>query len=55
MRTLIESIEEKYDGEDGSNYGFIVFMSSSPECKKGMFPPVMTLCDYDIETVGKYL
>ena len=53
MRTLIESIEEKYDGEDGSNYGFIVFMSSSPECKKGMFPPVMTLCDYDIETVGK--
>ena len=55
MRTLIESIEDKYDGEDGSDYGFIVFVSSSPECKKGMFPPVMTLCDYDIETVGMYL
>ena len=53
MRTLIESIEEKYDGEDGRDYGFIVFVSSSPECKKGMFPPIMTLCDYDIETVGK--
>ena len=54
MRTLIESIEDKYDGEDGSDYGFIVFVSSSPECKKGLFPPVMTLCDYDIEAVGKY-
>ena len=53
MRTLIESIEEKYDGEDGRDYGFIVFVSSSPECKRGMFPPIMTLCDYDIETVGK--
>ena len=54
MHTLIESIEDKYDGEDGRDYGFIVFVSSSPECKKGMFPPVMTLCDYDIETVGKF-
>ena len=53
MHTLIESIEDKYDGEDGRDYGFIVFVSSSPECRKGMFPPVMTLCDYDIETVGK--
>ena len=54
MHTLIESIEDKYDGEDGRDYGFIVFVSSSPECRKGMFPPVMTLCDYDIETVGKF-
>ena len=53
MCTLIESIEDKYDGEDGRDYGFIVFVSSSPECKKGMFPPILTLCDYDIEAVGK--
>ena len=53
MTTLIKSIEEKYDGEEaGRDYGFIVFVSSSPECKKGMFPPIMTLCDYDIESVG---
>ena len=51
--TLIESIEDKYDGEDGRDYGFIVFVSSSPECKKGMFPPILTLCDYDIEAIGK--
>ena len=54
MCTLIESIEDKYDGEDDRDYGFIVFVTNSPECKKGMFPPILTLCDYDIEAVGKW-
>ena len=35
--------------------GWIVFVSNSPECKKGMFPPIMTLSDYDISTIGKKL
>ena len=54
MPTLMDSIEDKYVGDDNSrDYGFIVFVSESPECKKGMFPPIMTLCDFDIEAIGK--
>ena len=52
MKTVVASIEEKYAGDD-EDYGFIVFVSNSPETKKGMFPPIMTLCDYDIEAVGE--
>lgn len=52
--TLLDSIQDKYgdEGETGQDYGWIVFVSNSPECKKGMFPPIMTLSDYDINTIG---
>jgi len=53
MATVLSCIEEKYADDDAENYGFIVFVSNSPECKKGMFPPIMTLCDYDIQSVGE--
>ena len=42
------------DDDLTSDFGYIVFVSNSPETKKGMFPPIMTLIDYDIESVGKY-
>ena len=50
MATLLESIQNKYAEEETGQdeYGWIVFVSNSPECKKGMFPPIMTLSDYDI-------
>lgn len=55
MPTLMDSIEDKYVVDDSSrDYGFIVFVSESPECKKGMFPPIMTLCDFDIEAIGEF-
>jgi hypothetical protein len=54
MATLLESIQDKYvDDSENTDYGFIVFVSNSPECKKGMFPPIMTLSDYDINRIGK--
>ena len=53
--SVLSSIEDKYAYDDGEDYGFIVFVSNSPECKKGMFPPVMTLCDYNIDSVGEIL
>ena len=53
MTTILNSIEDKYSDDDDEDYGFIVFVSNSPESKKGMFPTIMTLCDYDIEKVGK--
>lgn len=53
MTTILETIEDKYSYDD-EDYGFIVFVSSSPEAKKGMYPPIMTLCDYDIDSVGMY-
>jgi len=55
MATLLESIQTKYgadDDNDQEDYGWIVFVSNSPECKKGMFPPIMTLSDYDISNIG---
>lgn len=48
---MLTAIEEKYSNDD-EDYGFIVFVSNSPETKRGMFPPIMTLCDYDIDVVG---
>jgi len=53
MATVLSSIEEKYAYDEAEDYGYIVFVSNSPESKKGMFPPIMTLCDYNIESVGK--
>ena len=57
MATLLHSIQDKYqdDFNDPEEYGWIVFVSNSPECKKGMFPPIMTLSDYDISSIGKFL
>ena len=54
MATLLHSIQDKYGADDDrEEYGWIVFVSNSPECKKGMFPPIMTLSDYDISSIGK--
>ncbi len=50
--TVLSSIEDKYAYDDEDYCGFIVFVSNSPESRRGMFPPVMTLCEYDIEAVG---
>ena len=56
-KTVLSSIEEKYSPDDpdlsASEFGYIVFVSNSPETKKGMFPHIMTLIDYDIESVGE--
>ena len=55
MPTLLEGIREKYEQDKDEDYGgFIVFMSSSPDVKKGMFPRVMSLCDYSLERVGEH-
>ncbi len=56
MAALLDCIEDKYvvDDEMEQNYGFIVFVSNSPECKKGMLPPIMTLNDCDINRIGKF-
>ena len=51
--TVLSTIENKYSYDEDENYGFIVFVSNSPETKKGMLPPIMTLCDYDITTLGE--
>ena len=58
MATLLDSIQDKYGADedaDREEYGWIVFVSNSPECKKGMFPPIMTLSDYDISSIGNTL
>ena len=53
--SLLEGIREKYEHNEDEDYGgFIVFMSSSPDVKKGMFPRIMSLCDYSLEHVGEY-
>jgi hypothetical protein len=56
VKTILDCIEDKYapDPEGAGDFGFIVFVSNSPETKKGMFPPIMTLIDYDIEEVGTH-
>ena len=55
MAALLDRIEDKYVGEDDQemDYGFIVFVSNSPECKKGMLPPIMTLNDCHVDRIGK--
>ena len=56
MVTLQESIDEKYGEKESEaeDFGFIVFVSCSPEAKAGMFPPLMTLNDYNIERFGDF-
>ena len=57
--TVLDCLEDKYnystgsDDDEGENFDFIVFVSNSPETKRGMYPPVVTLIDQDIETMGK--
>ena len=57
--TVLSSLESKYSPDEDAELGspssdsFIVFVSNSPESKLGMLPPVMTLCDYDIDKVGE--
>ena len=52
--TILDSIEDKYfaEGNNAEDFGFIVYYNESPETKKGMFPPIMTLIDYDISRLG---
>lgn len=48
-------MEDKYGEDDNTeDLGFIVFISSSPEAKRGLFPPIMTLNDYKIECFGDF-
>ena len=56
MVSLKDSIEEKYGEkeDEGEDFGFIVFVSCSPEAKRGMLPPLMTLNDYNIECFGDF-
>jgi hypothetical protein len=56
MVSLADSIEEKYgdeDSDDSFDYDFIVFVSSSPERRKGILPPILTLNDFNIENLGE--
>jgi hypothetical protein len=54
MVSLKESVEEKYGEKESESedFGFILFVSCSPEAKKGMLPPLMTLDDFNIECFG---
>ena len=55
--TLRESIQTKYMEEDDQSqedFGFIVFVSCSPEVKHGMLPHVITLNSYNIERFGDF-
>ena len=54
--TLQNSIDDKYGEKESESedFGFIVFVSCSPEAKAGMFPPLMTLNDYNIENFGDF-
>jgi len=54
MSTLAKSINNKYsdDEDDQDDYGFIVFISCSPETKQGLLPHTITLNDYHIERLG---
>ena len=56
MVSLKESVEEKYGEKEheSEDFGFILFVSCSPEAKKGMFPPLITLNDFNIECFGDF-
>ena len=56
MVSLKDSIDEKYGEkeDEAEDFGFIMFVSCSPEEKKGMFPPLMTLNEYNIEYFGDF-
>lgn len=57
MVSLVESLDEKYgeDEEEDQNFPFIVFVSCSPEAKRGLLPHVITLNDFNIERLGNHL
>ena len=50
MVSLVESLEEKYgeEEEEDQHFAFIVFVSCSPEAKRGLLPHVITLNDFNI-------
>ena len=61
MTTLAESIRDRY-GETGADDDlgsgsqglvFIVSVSPSPQARAGKLPPLLTLTDYNIETMGE--
>lgn len=57
MVSLRSSIETKYmdEEEDGQeDFGFIVYVSCSPEQKCGMLPHIITLNNYNIEKFGEF-
>lgn len=57
MVSLRDSIETKYMEEDDDSqedFGFIVFVSCSPEVKHGMLPHIITLNNYNIERFGDF-
>lgn len=56
MSTLVTSLNNKYsdDEDEDTSYGFIVFISCSPEAKKGLLPNIITLNEYHIERVGDF-
>ena len=61
MTTLAESIRDRYgetgaDDDTGSGSQglvFIVSVSPSPQARAGKLPPLLTLTDYNIETMGE--
>ena len=56
MVSLKECIDDKYGEKEteSDDCGYIVFMSCSPEAKRGLLPPLMTLNDYNIECFGDF-
>ena len=59
MVTLAHSIQDRYDDDDtsldtgsGSGIVFIVSVSSSPQSRAGKLPRVLTIIDYNIESMG---
>jgi len=54
MTTLMKSLNNKYsDDEEELSFGFVLFVSSSPEAKRGLLPNIITLNDYFIESFGE--
>ena len=56
MVSLKECIDDKYGEKENESddFGYIVFVSCSPEAKRGLLPPLMTLNDYNIECFGDF-
>ena len=57
MVTLVDSVMDRYGDQEefeSDDSGFVCFLSisSSPQVKQGLLPPVMTLIDYSIEYCG---
>jgi Leucine-rich repeat (LRR) protein len=56
MVSLKECIDDKYGEKENESddFDYIVFVSCSPEAKRGLLPPLMTLNDYNIECFGDF-